>query len=122
MDKIALDAFDIRNAENITLKGTVLIEVALSVTDYLETISDATTDLPEDSLEFLEAVAGFWQYVEEGEANEELVEDGICEAELPAEQIELLWCYLARHLHAYSQTDAGATALNRVGVDLEWDL
>ena len=58
MDKIALDAFDIRNAENITLKGTVLIEVALSVTDYLETISDATTDLPEDSLEFLEAVAG----------------------------------------------------------------
>lgn len=121
MDKIVLDAFDIRNAENITLRGTVVLEVALSVADYLETISDSTTDLPAESQDFLDAVNDYWRYVEDGEPCEELVEDGIDEME-PGEQIDCLWCYLARHLHAYSQTGTGGRALAQVGVEIEWDL
>ena len=118
MNKIVLDAFDIRNAENITLRGTVVLEVALSVADYLETIS---ADLPEESQSFLDAVNDYWSYIEDGEPCEELVEDGIDEME-PGEQIDCLWCYLARHLHAYSQTGAGGRALTQIGVEIEWDL
>lgn len=122
MNQITLDAFDIRNAEDINLKGTVVLEISQAVANYLEPSVDATTDLPEESRSFLSAVTDFWAYIERGEYCDEFIEDALDELVLPNEITEYLWCHLARHLHAYSETEVGKRVLAKVGYEVTWEL
>ena len=122
MDHITLDAFDIRNAQDINLAGTDVREICQAIVDYLEASVDNFTDLPAESRSFITAVNDFWAFINRGDLCGEFIEDDLDELVLPDEIIEYLWCHLARHLHEYCQTEVGADVVAKLGYDIEWDL